>query len=114
MSTLSTARARLATALSAAAGTKGYPTRPPTPKEGDAWPVLVAMERGPGGTFMIGWRLRVMLPADEVKAAEWIDNHLDLLYDAVEPVAYIDAFRPVALPAAGGDQFALEIEVRSE
>lgn len=114
MSTLSTARARLSAALSTVTGTKGFPTRPPAPKEGDAWPILSELERGPGAAFMIHWVVRVVLPPDEIKASQWIDDHLDLLYDGLEPVAFVDGFRPVLLPTAGGDQYALEITLRSE
>jgi hypothetical protein len=114
VSTLSTARATLAAALSAEADTTGFPYRPPAPKTGDAWPILESLERGPASAFMIHWVIRIMLPADEIKASQWIDDHLDLLYDALHSVAYVEGFRPIVLPASGNDQFALEITVRSE
>lgn len=114
MSTVAAARQRLADAVGTAAGVTAYVRRPTTPKTGDAWPLWDGADRGDGGAFMLTYRVRVMLPQDEVAASEWIDAHLDGLYDAIEPAAYVESFRPVAITASGGEQYALDITVRSE
>lgn len=114
MSTIGDARQRLADAASTAAGVRGAVKRPTTPRAGDAWPLWDGAERSTGGAFMLSYRVRVFLPQDEVAASEWIDDHMDALYDALEPVAYVESFRPVSIAANGGEQYALDIVVRSE
>jgi len=114
MSSIDVLRQELADALSTAAGIKGMTKRPTTPRTGDAWPIWDGAERGDGGAFMMSWRVRVFLPQDEVAASTWIDANLDALYDAITPVAYVESFRPVAVPASSGEQLALDITVRSE
>jgi hypothetical protein len=116
VSGIQSARQRLADAVNALDPDvyRGYVRRPTSPRAGDAWPLWDGAERADGGAFMVSWRVRVFLPQDEIKASEWVDAHLDALYDAIEPVAYVDSFRPVLIAAAGGDQYALDIFVRSE
>jgi hypothetical protein len=114
MSSIATFRQTLADALSTATGVRGVVKRPATPRAGDAWPLWDGAERGDGGAFMMSWRVRVFLPQDEVAASEWVDAHLDDVYDAIQPVAFVESFRPVVVPTSSGEQFALDITVRSE
>jgi len=114
MSTIATARQRLADAAATAPGVTAYVRRPTTPKAGDAWPLWDGAERAAGSAFMLMYRLRVFLPQGEVEASEWIDAHLDALYDAIEKAAYVESFRPVLVSANADNQYALDITVRSE
>lgn len=114
MSALAGDRAAIAAALSTADGVKGYAYRPTTPKPGDAWPLLGALERADGLAFTASWRVLVFLPQNEVTASEWIDIHHEDLVDVLAPVGFVDRIEPVVLSASGTDQYALQILMRSE
>lgn len=108
-------RAEIAAALSTVPEVRGYPYRPAAPKAGDGWPLLGVLERRDGSVFETTWRVRLQLPQDERAASVWIDSHIDAVYDALQPVAFVDRIEPVTLPVAGGgEQFALEFTMRSE
>ena len=108
-------RAEIAAALATVPGVRGYAYRPVTPKAGDSWPLLGTLERAAGAVFETVWRGRGFLPQDERAASAWADGHIDALYDALQPVAYVERIEPVTLPlAGGGEQFALEFTMRSE
>jgi hypothetical protein len=107
-------RAEIAMALSGVDGVTGYEYRPTTPVPGDAWPLWSGDERDAATAFMTTWRVLVFMPQDERLASDWIDAHLQGLFDVLEPVAYVERLAPVTLPAAGGEQYAVEITMRSE
>ena len=114
MSTIATARQRLADAAATAPGVTAYVRRPTTPKAGDAWILWDGAERADGAAFMLNFRVRVFLPQGEIEASEWIDAHVDELYDALRSAAYVESFRPVLVSANADNQYALDITVRSE
>lgn len=108
-------RAEIAAALATVPDVRGYAYRPATPKAGDAWVLLGALERGPGSVFGTTWRVRVHLPQEERAASVWTDAHMDALYDALKPCAFVDRIEPIMLPVAGaGEMYALEFTMRSE
>jgi hypothetical protein len=108
-------RDEFSAALSTVVGVRGYARRPSTIKSGDGWPMWDGSERSSGDSwFSQRWRVLVALPGDEDAASTWVDEHWDDLFDALQPVAYIDEFRPAQLPVAGAPTFALEILMRSE
>jgi hypothetical protein len=114
VSTIVAARQRIADAVGTVTDVTGFVRRPTTPKAGDAWPLWDGAERADGGAFVLLFRVRVFLPQGEIEASAWIDDHLDALYDAIEPAAFVDGFRPVLVSANADNQYALDITVRSE
>jgi hypothetical protein len=109
-----TTRAELAAQLSTVEGVTGYAKRPSVLMPGDAYPLLGSANRGPGLAFEATWRVIVILSPDEGIALEKAETLLDALAEAIDPVAYVDAVTPFAVPTQGGELFALEITARSE
>jgi hypothetical protein len=109
-------RAAIAAALSTVADVRGHEYRPSTPRAGDAWPLLGSLDRSEGLTFIRTWRVLVFLPQDERSASDWIDAHQEALVNAMEgqDVGFVDRLEPVALASSGGDQYGLQITMRSE
>lgn len=109
-------REDLAGAASTVVGVKGYRKRPPAPTAGDAWPMLRSLPRDEdSGQFFALWRLIVMLPQDEEAALKFIDEHVDALADALQPVAHVeDAGQPARLQTSAGELMVLEIQLRGE
>jgi len=113
-------RQAIAAALSTAAGVTGHEFRPANPRQpvrlraGDAWPLLGAMERGPGRAFEVTWQVLVYLPQDGVKAAQWIDDHHEALVDALEQVGFVDRIEPTTIPDGDANPYVLQITMRSE
>jgi hypothetical protein len=111
---MNTSRSDIAEALSDADDVNGYEFRPTTPRPGDAWPLLSQLERGEGQTFAVVWRVMVFLPQDERQASAWFDAHYSDIVDALLPVGFVELIEPVALSAAGSEQMAMQITVRSD
>jgi hypothetical protein len=111
-------RLELAAAIDAVDGVTGYPYRPSNAGTGDGWPLLGPVERHQAsGQFEATWRIRILLPADEAAASQWIDDHFVPLWAALEAHGYIDRAEPVALPVGQPDNttmYGLEITLRSE
>lgn len=107
-------RDELASILSTVPDVKGYKTRPSVVTPGAAWPLLDVAERGPGMAWSATWRIVVVLSGDELAAQAKLDDLLPLLVDALNPVAYTETARPIALTTSAGDLFAVEITARAE
>lgn len=108
-------REDVATALSGVDDVTGYAKRPSAPKTGDAWTLLGGLERDAGDPgFTVTWVVLILLPPDEVIANDWIDNHAQDIFDALQPLAYVERFTPVALQVNNSEHKALQIEMRSE
>lgn len=108
-------RTAIASALATVADVTGTASRPAVTNTGSAWPLLGPIERDQqSGQFMITWRVFVVVPWDEIKASDWIDTHLDQLWEALEPEGYIDSFEPALIGTDAGDVRALQITMRSE
>lgn len=110
-------RQAIADALSELTDVRGFPYAPSAPRASNAWPLLGPIERDrSSGQFMVTWRVLVVLPQNEEQASSWIDTHLDLLWEALQPQGYIDSFEPVVIATnnTGADLRALQITMRSE
>lgn len=107
-------RDAIASQLSTVPDVHGYAYRPTTPRPGDSWPLLGALDRADGLAFYVSWRVMVFLPQDERSASEWIDAHYEDLVDALEPVGFVDRIEPVVSSASGTDQMYLQITMRGE
>lgn len=101
-------------ALDTATGVQGFEYRPTTPRAGDAWPLLGALDRADGLSFYTTWLVLVFLPQDERAQSAWIDEHAEEIVDALLAVGFVDRIEPVILTAGSGDQYALQITMRSE
>jgi hypothetical protein len=107
-------RQELADAVSTVAGLTGYVKRPSTPKDGDAWPQWRGARVQGGVIYENTWTVLVLLPGDDVKADEWADQYLDLLFVAVSPAMSIDSIEPAVVRANDTDTNALMITGRCE
>lgn len=107
-------RQAIASALSAVPDVRGHASRPGTPAEGDAWSVLGPFDRAQGTAFLATWRIRVLLPQDEMAASEWIDAHWSALFYALEPHGFVQRGAPALFPSGGGEMYALEITMIAE
>lgn len=112
---LASTRQSFADVLSGVAGVQGYPKRPAAPSVGDAWPVwrIAALDDN-SQQFTNGWDLLVYMPQDEAAADDWIDDHIQELIEALEPVAAVDSYQPANLAPSGSSVFGLLINTRSE
>jgi len=114
MSGFAAKRVAIGTALNDVPGVHGYPKRPATMSEGDAWPLLSTLNRAAGTAFLVQWRVRVVLPQDEEAASDWLDSHWDALFFALNSHGHVIAAQPVLLAAGGGDLYAFEITMQAE
>lgn len=110
-------RAALVAAMSTVDGVTGYLRRGlvPSPRPGDGWVLWQGIRRADGAAFTDTWAVVIALSGDEVQADAWIEAHVDDLYDALEPVMFIDSFEPAVMPLTGNSEaLALMITGRSE
>jgi hypothetical protein len=104
-----------ATALSTVTDVTGFKFRPKTPKVGDSWPNLTNLERDQGASFMVTWRIVVIVPTDDAAASTWIDTHHSDLFDALEPIGFVDGMEPALVDTGtAGSMNALLITLRAE
>lgn len=95
-------RAAIAATLSTVPDVTGYKFRPSTPRTGDGWSQWRGSNRdGSTGQFRETWAVYVQLPADDVAAERWTDEHRDALWDAVEAEGWILSFEPVDIGRDG-------------
>lgn len=108
-------RTAIKTALDGIGGIRGFDKQPNGPRPGDAWPMWRGSVREDGnGQFFENWDVLVVVPADEVRASAFCDDHQDSLIDGLAPVMYVDSFTPTQVPAEGGAFNALMITGRVE
>lgn len=107
-------RDAIASAVSTVEGLTGYRRRPKAPKVGDAWPLWRGSERSDGWAFVQTWMVVVVLPGDEATADEWADQYGAPLFEALEPVMFVDKIEPAAIAASSTDMYALQITGRTE
>ncbi len=86
------ARSEFAAQLSSVDGVRGFEWRPSAPKPGDCWPKRGRSEHPGAGVLQTNWTLVLVLPADEQKSEQWINDRLEALFDAISPIAYITGF----------------------
>lgn len=96
-------RAAIAAALSTVDGITGSAYRPTVLDQGAAWPLISRLTRGPARDYRVTWRVAVVLPADERRAADFFDAHVDALTDALDDVAWVSGIEPGAVATGGGD-----------
>lgn len=111
---MSATRASIAAAVNTVPGVKCYARRPLAPKVGDAYPILGSFERGRGLSFSRTWRLILWLGQDEKQAETKLDQLLEPVAVALQPVAHVDSAIPFIVKTEGGDVFAVEFTARSE
>lgn len=109
-----TTRESIADALTTVTGITGYVTRPKVVRAGDAWAQVNQLTRGPGTAFETEWRIAVVVGADVGTATDKFDSLIPAVTQALQPVAYVDSARPIAIPIEGGELFGAEILARSE
>lgn len=107
-------RAAIAAALSTVAGITGSAYRPTVLDQGAAWPLVGRLVRGPGRDFMVTWRIAVVLPADEQRAADFFDGHVDALTDALDPLGYVSGIEPGSVATGAGDLPCMIITMERE
>lgn len=103
-------RQAIATALSTVTGVTGYASRPDVLSEGDGWPQW-AGEVYPGTQQ---WNVLVVLPADDVSADSWVDEHGDAVHDALKSIIFIDETKPAKIATDAGDMYGVLFTGRSE
>lgn len=104
-------RAAIAAALTAAGlDVRGHTYRPDTPRPGDAWPLLDALDRE-DGMLAATWRILLVLPGEERGAIEWMDARAAELVDALALVGYVERIKPAMI---NGTLFGAEVTMRSE
>lgn len=111
---LDTDRADIKAQLDPVPDVTGYKYRPKTPKPGDAWPTTPRLELQDGLVWRPTWTIHVFLPQNERAASDWIDEHFADLDTALRGGnTFPESAEMVMLQASAGDQFVLEITVRS-
>lgn len=107
-------REAIAVALSTVGAVRGYTYRPTVPRAGDAWPVLPTLELIDGLMWQATWKIHIFLPADERQASEWIDRYFLDIAQALRGPGLATMAEPALMSTQGGDQYILEITMRSE
>lgn len=107
-------RAEIAAALTTAGQVHGYARPPAVPAVGDAWPRWRGAERD--GGLVQTWAVIVVLPQDELRADEWVDQYGYDLANALEDagVFFVTGIEPAKVQVESGDMYALMITGRSE
>lgn len=100
-----TTRTEMAGALSDVPGVRGYIYAPTIYKPGDAWAQWGGGEPPEDGryrnNFINTYRVIVVLHPDAETADRFVDEHLDLIIDAIAPTLTVSGFAYVSLPAEG-------------
>lgn len=87
----------------------------PSPQEGDGWVLFRGFTRGPASAYLATYAVVILLPSNEQKADEWIENNTDALDDALRPVIFVESFQPAEYPLQSNSAaLALLITGRSE
>jgi hypothetical protein len=107
-------RAAIAAALSTVDGVTGCAERPAVPEPGQAWPVLVGVDRGPGDAWAATWRLLLVLDGDEYVAVGQLEALLSTLAEALAEVLYVDHAEPVTIETPAGILLGIEVRGLSE
>lgn len=105
-------RQAIADAVSTVSGLTGYAQRPPSAREGDAWPQWRGGERAAGREFLQTWAVMLLLPqSQEVLADEWADRYGPDLVDALQgaDALFVTRIDPATVRLETGDAYALMI-----
>ncbi len=87
-------RPDIAATLSTVDDVTGFQEPPASPKTGDAFPQWNGGDAVAPGLFETNWVIHVLLP-DDVKARDvWINAHLGLLVQALQPILWTMAVGP--------------------
>lgn len=107
-------RQYLADLLNDIPGVHGMPFRSPAPREGDAWPTLPTLDLDQGLVWRPTWTIVVVLPADERRAATWMDQHLLGILAALRAgTAFPTSAEPALMATSAGEMYVVEITLRS-
>lgn len=94
MSTLLDARKEIVDALGEIDGVTAHSTIPGTIKPGDAWGQLTGVERSEQGYLLASWEAWILLPQDEVLAYQRFEDLTPDVFDALQPVGYVESVVP--------------------
>lgn len=94
------ARTEIVDALGEIEGVSANKTMPGSIKPGDAWPRLTGVVRGEQGYLMCEWEALIILPQDEVLAYQRFEDLTPDVFDALQPVGYVQAVAPVKIKQA--------------
>lgn len=112
---LSGQRAELAAILSDVAGVSAAAYRPRSLTAGSAWPQLVDLTRTAEVPDLAArWRVWVVLPAEEIAASVWMDDHVGPIDDALAEFGYVEQIEPVSIKTDAGDVNAVTFTIRRE
>lgn len=91
-------RAALAAAASTVDGVAGFPQQPDTITEGAAWPMWRGAAVADGVPVLTQtWSVVFAVGADLLAVDEWVDAHLDEIWDALQPIMHIDDIAPTMI-----------------
>ncbi len=91
-------RALLAAAASEVPGVSGFPTMPDGVTEGAAWPQWRGLSTDNEQAGLTNsWSVVFAVGSDYEAVDAWIDEHLDAVWDAIQPVMFIDSIEPTQI-----------------
>ncbi len=109
-------RTEITEALATVDGLYATETQPGTMGAGSAWPTLTGIARDETTNQFVGsWRIIIATGGDPISALLYMDEHLQDVVDAVQPVAYVESIAPVDLSQlTAGDMYGIEIRAVRE
>ncbi len=108
-------REAIAEALSTVEGVEGFSFRPTDLNDGDGFPLVVTLERGPGQNFQAVWKVVVVLPSDEVAGMEWFTDNFQAISDALEESdGIVDLIEPGIIDTEAGVRSCMILTYRNE
>jgi len=115
MSRLEDLRAEIVAAVDGVAGLHAFARRPSTARPGDAWTRWRSTERATAYGWLHRFAVVVYLPQQtEQSADEFVEEHGQLLADALGPVMYVEEIAPADLGSGDATIYALVITGRTE
>jgi len=107
-------RTALAAAMDGVTDVNGHDRRPAAPRLGDAWPFLERFDVEQGLVLRPTWKVIVLLPQDEFKASEWMDDHLALIFAALRGPGWAESAEPALMRVGRTDAYVLEISLKMD
>lgn len=113
---LSSDRAAIAAALDPIPDITGYDDEPALLNVGDAWVRWAGwLPSGAVGTFVATWLVNVITGGTPSDAMLFLDNHLELITDALDDLAFVTGVAPVDFQIPNvGVMYGAEITLKKE